>query len=74
MESLETELERARGLDVAALADAIESVGFECTRCGACCTHETTPEGETEPHTATVFPAEGRELQTALGAGDDGDD
>jgi Fe-S-cluster containining protein len=35
--SLETELARARALDVAALADAIESIGFECTRCGACC-------------------------------------
>ena len=37
MESLETELDRARDLDVSALADAIESIGFECTRCGACC-------------------------------------
>jgi len=37
MESLEAELDRARDLDVAALADAIESIGFECTRCGACC-------------------------------------
>jgi len=37
MESLEAEIDRARDLDVAALADAIESIGFECTRCGACC-------------------------------------
>jgi len=37
MESLEAELDRARDLDVATLADAIESIGFECTRCGACC-------------------------------------
>jgi len=37
MESLEAELDRARDLDVAVLADAIESIGFECTRCGACC-------------------------------------
>jgi Fe-S-cluster containining protein len=37
MESLEVELERARAIDTAALADAIESIGFECTRCGACC-------------------------------------
>jgi len=37
MESLEAERERAAALDVAALADAIESIGFECTRCGACC-------------------------------------
>ncbi len=38
MESLEAELDRARDLDVAALADAIEAIGFECTRCGGCCT------------------------------------
>ncbi len=37
MESLETELARARELEVSALAEAIESIGFECTRCGACC-------------------------------------
>jgi Fe-S-cluster containining protein len=38
MKSLEAELDAARDLDVAALADAIESIGFECTRCGGCCT------------------------------------
>jgi len=38
MESLEAERERARDLDVDELADAIESIGFECTRCGGCCT------------------------------------
>ncbi|SFR37214.1 MULTISPECIES: YkgJ family cysteine cluster protein [Halorubrum] len=38
MESLEAELDAARDLDVADLADAIESIGFECTRCGGCCT------------------------------------
>ena len=38
MESLEAELAAARDLDVADLADAIESIGFECTRCGGCCT------------------------------------
>ncbi|WP_436909216.1 YkgJ family cysteine cluster protein [Halosimplex marinum] len=37
MESLEAERERAEALDVAELADAIEAIGFECTRCGACC-------------------------------------
>ncbi|GGL72372.1 YkgJ family cysteine cluster protein [Halocalculus aciditolerans] len=58
MESLETELERARGLDVDDLADAIESIGFECTRCGACCTAEAD-----DPHTATVFPDEIRTLE-----------
>ncbi|KYH27731.1 flagellin N-methylase [Halalkalicoccus paucihalophilus] len=59
MESLETELARARDLDIRVLADAIESIGFECTRCGACCTSEAD-----EPHTATVFPDEVRELES----------
>jgi uncharacterized protein len=58
MKSLETELDRARALDPAELADAIESIGFECTRCGACCKSEAE-----DPHTATVFPDEVRELQ-----------
>ncbi|MCG1002213.1 MULTISPECIES: YkgJ family cysteine cluster protein [Halobacterium] len=60
MEELEVELERARDLDVAALADAIETIGFECTRCGACCKSEAD-----DPHTATVFPDEVRELEDA---------
>jgi len=60
VESLETELERARGLDVAELADAVETIGFECTRCGACCESEAD-----DPHTATVFPDEVRALQGA---------
>jgi len=58
MESLEAELDRARALDVSDLADAIESIGFECTRCGACCKAD-----DDDPHTATVFPDEVRELQ-----------
>jgi hypothetical protein len=66
MESLETELERARALEVGELADAIESIGFECTRCGACCKSEAE-----DPHTATVFPDEVRELQER--GGDDYD-
>ena len=60
MDSLETELDGARALDVDALADAIESIGFECTRCGACCKAEAD-----DPHTATVFPDEVRDLQAA---------
>ncbi|ELZ07675.1 YkgJ family cysteine cluster protein [Natrialba aegyptia] len=68
MPSLETELDRARELSVDDLADAIESIGFECTRCGACC----TSHGEDE-HTATVFPDEVRELQAAAAAGDSAD-
>jgi Fe-S-cluster containining protein len=58
--SLEADLERARELSVADLADAIETIGFECTRCGACCTAEAE-----DPHTATVFPDEVRSLQDA---------
>ncbi len=63
MESFEAELERARGLQVNELADAIESIGFECTRCGACCTRE-----EDDEHTATVFPDEVRDLESATGS------
>ena len=70
--TLEEELERARDLSVSDLADAIESIGFECTRCGACCTGHG-PEADREPHTATVFPDEVRELQAATAdhAGDE---
>jgi hypothetical protein len=60
--SLEAELKRARELDVGSLADAIETIGFECTRCGACCKGYETDDGR-EPHTATVFPDEIRRLQ-----------
>jgi Fe-S-cluster containining protein len=60
VDSLETELERARDLDVSDLADAIETIGFECTRCGACCKSDAD-----DPHTATVFPDEIRDLQAA---------
>ena len=56
---LRTELARARNLSVSDLADAIESIGFECTRCGACC------RGDDDPHTATVFPDEVRDLRAA---------
>jgi hypothetical protein len=62
VDSLETELERARELDVDKVADAIESIGFECTRCGGCCKAVETEEGA-EEHTATVFPDEVRRLQ-----------
>jgi Fe-S-cluster containining protein len=80
MNDLEAELDHARDLSVAALADAIESIGFECTRCGACCKSERSeprsdesasgeqrePRAE-DPHTATVFPDEVRELQDTGG-------
>ncbi|WP_280588342.1 YkgJ family cysteine cluster protein [Halorubrum sp. Boch-26] len=98
MEPLEAELSRARELDVDDLADAIEAMGFECTRCGGCCTGyapdepggapagegvsesgESDGSGESddgchggdadpadrEPHTATVFPGEIREVAAA---------
>ena len=65
MESLEAELERARDVPVSELADAIEAIGFECTRCGGCCTAVETDDADTEPHTATVFPDEVRRLQSA---------
>ena len=79
MESLETELDRARQLREADLTDAIESIGFECTRCGACCkavegcssqaasecgsAGDQPATDEREAHTATVFPDEIRRLQ-----------
>jgi len=69
VESLETELAEARDLDVDDLADAIEAIGFECTRCGACCKavegcgDEAGEESDAEEHTATVFPDEIRRLQ-----------
>jgi len=75
MEPLEAELDRARALDVSDLADAVESIGFECTRCGACCKANEGPRGDgdasdgdaADPHTATVFPDEVRELQATTG-------
>jgi Fe-S-cluster containining protein len=68
MESLEVELDRARDLDEAAIADAIQSIGFECTRCGACCTAADDPDaGDGDSHTATVFPDEVRQLQAVTG-------
>ncbi|MFP8955823.1 YkgJ family cysteine cluster protein [Natrialbaceae archaeon A-CW3] len=54
---LADDLERARELSIDDLATAIESIGFECTRCGACC----RGHGDDE-HTATVFPDEIRAL------------
>ena len=66
--SFADELARARDLDVDELADAIETIGFECTRCGACCKAAEGPEGR-EEHTATVFPDEVRELRAATDRG-----
>jgi Fe-S-cluster containining protein len=65
VESLDDELDRARSLAVSDLADAIESIGFECTDCGACCKAADCEDDSaaTEEHTATVFPDEVREIQ-----------
>jgi hypothetical protein len=68
VQSLEADLAAARDLDPADLADAIEAIGFECTRCGGCCKAVETDDGRTEPHTATVFPDEVRDLQAATAA------
>jgi hypothetical protein len=90
VQSLDAELADARDLDTDSLADAIQSIGFECTRCGACCkgydpgeedaaeeVEADAAEGsagadgdanchdDREPHTATVFPDEVRDLQAA---------
>ena len=54
---LEAELALARDVDVSAIADAIQRIGFECTRCGHCC------KGLDGEHTATVFPEEIRDIQ-----------
>jgi len=54
---LEVELAAARNLDVSELADSIEAIGFECTRCGACC------KGQDGDHVATIFPDEIRDIE-----------
>ncbi|MFT4923379.1 MAG: Fe-S-cluster containining protein [Haloarculaceae archaeon] len=79
MDSLEAELARARDLSEVELADAIEAIGFECTRCGACCTAASCDDAAaddsgTEDHTATVFPDEIRRLQGADDGGEKGAD
>jgi Fe-S-cluster containining protein len=59
MESLEAELDRARDLSVDDLADAIESIGFECTRCGACCKAAEPVESDGEGTDGDGMDAEG---------------
>lgn len=53
---LEAELDAVRSLDIDELAASIEAIGFECTRCGACC------KGHGDDHTATLSPDEVRAL------------
>ena len=57
---IESELATVRDLDVDTIADAIQTIGFQCTHCGGCCTGNPT-----DPHTATVFPDEARDLIAA---------
>ena len=71
VDSLEEELARARKLSVEELADAIESIGFECTHCGACCRAEpgcddpTARPSYSDATHAESFPAAGGEAHTA---------
>lgn len=80
METLESELAAARDLAVADLADAIESIGFECTRCGGCCTGYSPNEPGGAPAGAGVDEAggnEGAQADDSTGdchGGDEGDD
>ncbi|MFW6384917.1 MAG: YkgJ family cysteine cluster protein [Halodesulfurarchaeum sp.] len=60
MQTLEAALERVDALRVEEVADAIQTIGFLCTRCGACCSGS-----EDHPHTATIFPHEIRAIRDA---------
>ncbi len=54
---LESERGAVKAVSIEEIADAIQAIGFECTRCGACC------KGHGDEHTATVFPDEIRDIQ-----------
>ncbi|MDZ7849297.1 MAG: YkgJ family cysteine cluster protein [Halodesulfurarchaeum sp.] len=60
MDRLEAALTWARSINPEAIAADLQEIGFECTRCGQCCRGT-----EDEPHTATVFPDEIREIHEA---------
>lgn len=53
---MEERLAAIRALEIDEIADAIQEIGFECTRCGACC------RGHDDDHVATVFPDEIRRI------------
>ncbi|PSP67859.1 zinc/iron-chelating domain-containing protein [Halobacteriales archaeon QH_8_67_27] len=72
MESLEAERERAVDLDVSELADAIESIGFECTRCGACC-KAVEGYGDGDDNDVSEADRDGGDQRDATG-GDEGHD
>ncbi len=58
MAELSAALEQAKALDVDELAATIRAIGFECTRCGACCRGT-----EDAAHTATIYPDEIRRIR-----------
>ena len=60
MDRLEASLDWARHVDIDEVADQVQEIGFECTRCGKCC-----QGSDSESHTATVFPAEIRQIEDA---------
>ena len=74
MNSLETELDAARDLAVADLADAIESIGFECTRCGGCCTGYAPDEPGGAPAGAGADEDDDAESAESASGCHDGDD
>lgn len=58
MDRLEAALDWAQTFDIEQIADRVQKIGFECTRCGKCCQGT-----ETESHTAIVFPEEVRAIR-----------
>lgn len=62
MDRLEAALDWADGFDIEQIADRVQEIGFECTRCGKCCQGT-----ETEPHTAIAFPDEVRAIRETTG-------
>ncbi|MFB6085369.1 MAG: YkgJ family cysteine cluster protein [Halodesulfurarchaeum sp.] len=62
MDRLEAALEWARSIDPESIATNVREIGFECTRCGQCCRGTAD-----DPHTATVFPEEIREIRESTG-------
>lgn len=56
-DSLAAARARVEAYSIAELADAIQDIGFACTRCGGCCRGH-----EGDSHTATVFPDEVRSI------------
>lgn len=65
VQSLEAELARAKSLSIESLADAIESIGFECTRCGACCTAHHSEENSEENNDEKTENEHGDETEPA---------